>query len=282
VTFSEDFSDPSAFASRFVHDVGNYIDAQGHRTADYLAAGGATPRYTFGDHDMACGNPATTSRTLDNADPDLEKYFWQCAPGGDNAKAHLMSGIDSTGYIVLSFSPAVQFDTVTRVCWSVNATDEGGGKWTNMIVVPEALYQQFAPRMDYVKFDFNVEGAPGDFNIQQGDHPSSKVWGVSDFRGTESGYSGADLFFYSGDQAHVTTDKAARYRHCVANNADGGSTLTVDRPDGSTSTYQMPQAIPAGPSRVVFQDEMYDPPKRAGYDPSHVTWHWDDIEISTL
>jgi hypothetical protein len=32
---------------------------------------------------------------------------------------------------------------------------------------------------------------------------------------------------------------------------------------------------------VIFQDTMYDPPKRELYDPIHVTWHWDNIRIET-
>lgn len=285
--FSERFEDPSAFDQRFVYDVGNYVEpyrgSNTPRTDDYLRAGGDTPAFTHGDHNMACGDPATTSRTLDNADPDLRKYFWACLPGNDPAKGHLMTGFDTTGYTVVSFSPNQSFTDVTKVCWDINATEEGGGKWTNMIIVPEALYQQFAPRMDYVRFDFNNQNAPGDFNIQQADHPGARFLGVTDFRGTQFVYNGDQLLDHpGGDTSHTTTDKAARYQHCFERTDATHAKLTVQRPDGPASVYNVNvgSAWPTGPVRVIFQDEMYDPPKREGYDPSHVTWHWDNIQIS--
>jgi hypothetical protein len=37
--------------------------------------------------------------------------------------------------------------------------------------------------------------------------------------------------------------------------------------------------IPSGKVRVIFQDDNYDPPKRDGYDPNKLTWHWDNILI---
>lgn len=287
VTFCEDFSNPDAFTSRFVHDVGDYVDFQHHHT-DYLidcCPWVDTNQNTIGDHagpDPMCGVPET-GRTLSNSEPgDRSQYFWQCGPTGP-ASSHLMTAFDSTGYNVVSFAPARSFTNVTKVCWEVNATDEGGGKWTNMILVPEALYQQFAPRMDYVKFDFNNDNAPGDFNIQQGDHPATKVFGVNDFRGTQFVYNGADVLAHpGGDTAQVTTDKRARYQHCFEKTGAATARLTVARPSGGTDVYNVDvgSAWPTGQVRVIFQDEMYDPPKREGYDPSHVTWHWDNIQIT--
>lgn len=271
------------FFGRFNTDVGNYVEpctpTRCPRTADYIASGGDTPLNTYGDHDFACDGP-DTFRTLSNAVPvnQLGQYFWWCAPGGPGT-GHVMTGFDTSGYAVVSFSPNQVVNNVSKVCWDINATDEGGGKWTNMIVVPEALYQQFAPRMDYVAVGFNQPNAPGDFNIQAGDHPGSDVWGVRDHRGGQHFYIG-DNELVTDDTAHVTTDKMARYRHCVQRTSATTSTLTVDRPEGGTSTYQLPSAIPQGPVRVIFQDEMYDPPKRVGYDPTHITFHWDNVVIS--
>jgi hypothetical protein len=148
-----------------------------------------------------------------------------------------------------------------------------------MIVVPEALYQQFAPRMDYVTSGFNTEGAPGDFNIQQGDHPGSQVWGVRDFRGSQHFYIGANELL-TDNSTFTTTDKMARYRHCVERTSATASTLTVARPDGTTTVLTLPSAIPQGPVRIIFQDEMYDAPKRAGYSDQQISWHWDSVLIS--
>lgn len=274
--------DPGAFDSRFVYDVGNYVDGQHHRT-DYLidcCPWVETNLVTYGDHNDMCSGP-DLQRTLDNADPDLRKYFWYCAPGGPTT-GHIMTAFDTTGYNVVSFSPNQTFTDVDHVCWKINATEEGGGKWTNMIIVPEALYQQFAPRMDYVRFDFNSQNAPGDFNIQMADHPGQSFFGVTDFRGTQYVYDGDVLLDHpGGDSAHVTTDKAARYQHCIDKTGATTARLTVQRPDGPDSVYNVDvgDAWPSGPVRVIFQDEMYDPPKRAGYNDHNVTWHWDDIEI---
>jgi hypothetical protein len=169
---------------------------------------------------------------------------------------------------------------VRKVCWEINATDEGGGKWTNLVIVPEALYQRFAPRLDYVTAGFNTPNLPGDFNIQAEDHPGQQVWGLKDFRGTQTFFVDDDVRFYSGDTSYTTTDKAARYRHCVEETSPTTSQLTVARPDGTTSTYTLPSGIPDGRVRVIFQDDMYNPPKRDGYDPNTVTWHWDNIVVT--
>jgi hypothetical protein len=271
------FDTPGDFFDRFNTDMGNYVDKTGtRRTADFIAAGGDSPRYTFGDHDENCSGPMNL-RTLDNADPDLSKYFYWCAPGGAGT-GHIMTAFDTSGYTVNSFSPKQSFIDVTKVCWSINATNEGGGKWTNMIVVPEALYQQFAPRMDYTGPGFNIDNEVGDFNIQDVDHPGVHVWGVKDFLGGQHPYYGDNTFF-DDFTMHVTTDKMARYQHCVTKTGPNSSELTVARPEGGVSTYTIPSAIPSGQVRIIFQDDMYDPPKRADYSDQHVTWHWDTILI---
>ncbi len=88
----------------------------------------------------------------------------------------------------------------------------------------------------------------------------------------------------------VNRDKAARYRHCMIDNGNGTITLTQDRPatillrrsdqvPGGLRTRTLRGSFPDGQVRVSFEDDMYDPPKRAGYDPTTLTWHWDNIEI---
>ena len=141
-----------------------------------------------------------------------------------------MTAFDGTGYTILAFSPNQTMTNVRQVCWDVNATEEGGGKWTNMIVVPASLYQRFAPRMDYVTEGFNNPNAPGDFNIQASDHPGLSVWGLKDFRGTLRLFQGDDTLWYSGDQSYTTTDKAARYRKCVTETTPGHLTITASGP----------------------------------------------------
>jgi hypothetical protein len=276
VQFSATFESAGDFYSRFVTDVGNYVDGSLTRVGDALGRVD-TPAAWSGDHDDACNGPET-ARTIDAR--QLDRYFWFCAPGGDPSKGHVMSAVNTTGYAILSFSPNQTFNNVHQVCWDQNLTDEGGGKWTNMVIVPESLYQRFAPRMDYVATGFNADNGPGDFNIQAGDHPGTSVWGVKVFRGTLELYQGDDMFWSNGNSAVVTADKAARFTHCVSQTAPGQVTLTQEQPDGGTATYVAPGNIPAGPVRVVFQDDNYNPPKRDGYNPDNVTWHWDNILVS--
>jgi len=291
--FAEGFSGPSAFRDRFAIFAGNFIDPQLRRTPD--APDWADPiTQVQADHDVAtCGDPNVSKRLLNakgRADAgDASKFFYQCAPGGDSAKAHVMTSFDTTMYAIMAFSPNRSFTDVSRICWDINATDEGGGKWTNVDVIPESLYRRFPSsdvdgkgtdgfRLDYVSEGFNTDGATGDFNIQAGDHPGTEVWGIKDFRGTQTQFVGDDVVFK--DNTVVTTaDHSARFQHCVVNKPGGGAVLTVQRPGGRTDTFDLPRAIPQGVVRVVFQDDMYDAPKRDGYSPSSVSWHWDNIQI---
>ena len=60
-----------------------------------------------------------------------------------------------------------------------------------------------------------------------------------------------------------------------------GVQITRARVGGGTDTYMVPGVhMPDGKVRVIFQDDNYDPPKRAGYSPANNTWHWDNIQIS--
>ncbi len=107
------------------------------------------------------------------------------------------------------------------------------------------------------------------------------MWGLKDFRGTLRLFQGDDTLWYSGDQSYTTTDKAARYRKCVTETTPGHLTITAERATGETSTYSVAGSFPPIEQvHVIFQDDMYDPPKREGYNPANVTWHWDNISIS--
>jgi hypothetical protein len=274
--FLATFDTPSDFYGRFNMYAGNFVDHQLHRVDWWLRNGGATPEVVQGDHDMSCGGPDTV-RNLDVRNPDWTQYFWYCAPGGDPSKGHVMTGFTTSGYVIFGFSPNRSFSNVHKVCWDINATEEGGGKWTNMVIVPEALYQRFAPRLDYTSPGFNNDGT-GDFNIQAEDHPGLDVWGIKDFRGGQHFYVGTEMLM-DDDIVRTTSDKAARYQHCVEETSPTTSRLTVARPGGGTSVYDLASGMPDGTVRVIFQDDMYDPVKRDGYSPNAVTWHWDNILI---
>jgi hypothetical protein len=201
--------------------------------------------------------------------------------------------MDMTGYGILSFSPNRTFNNVDKVCWDINATEEGGGKWTNVILVPEAEYKRHPNnvtnhpaegpyRMDYVTPGFNEDNAPGGANIQLRDIlPGNEWFGVKNFR--------ESLQVFHGDHAELVTpmhyaptvtDKAARFKHCMIDTAAGVQVTRVNAITGLTDVDNAPGwDFPRGDVRVIFQDDMYDPPKRDLYNPNNVTWHWDNIEI---
>ena len=51
-----------------------------------------------------------------------------------------MSGLNTSGYSLVSFSPKQSFTNVREVCWDMSLADLGGGKWANVVLVPEATY----------------------------------------------------------------------------------------------------------------------------------------------
>ncbi len=65
---------------------------------------------------------------------------------------------------------------------------------------------------------------------------------------------------------------------CIENAPSNQIQITNNRPDGPR-TYLIPGQIPQDARRVVFHDAEYDGPKRGGYDPHALTWHWDNIQV---
>ena len=105
--------------------------------------------------------------------------------------------------------------------------------------------------------------------------------GMKDEGGTVSWFQDQDNWGtqFAGWPGASTTDKAARYTHCLANQPNNVVQLTQATPDG-TRTIDMTGQIPSGPVRVVFEDDNYDPRKdEARYDSNVLTWHWDNIQV---
>ena len=220
--------------------------------------------------------------------------LWQCSPGGDPAKGHLMSAMNTTGYGILSFSPNQTFNNVGQVCWDINATDLGGGKWTNVILVPAAEYTRHPNkvakhpaegpyRMDYTTFGFNADNGPAVTSTSRPATCSAATSrsGLKNFRETLTLFHGDHALWSNAGRLPVTADKAARFKHCMID-TPAGVQITRDRVGGGTDTYTVPGVhMPDGDVRVIFQDDNYDPPKRDGYSPANNTWHWDNIQISS-
>jgi hypothetical protein len=93
--------------------------------------------------------------------------------------------------------------------------------------------------------------------------------------------------FYGGARGVKLSDKAARYKHCVADNGNGTLTTTIAQPNGRTVTQKVTGSIPRGEIRVQFGDDSYNPDKHfdiKGVAPNSsnlYTWHWDNIQIYT-
>jgi hypothetical protein len=272
LSFAEDFADPASFGARFDHGVsGNVAGNDWH-----------------GDHDTMCGNPNTTSRTIHVARPsEQETPFYQCAPGGDVSKAHLMTSINTEGYTIAWFSPRQSFSNLHRVCWDQNLTDLGGGKWTQVLFLTQAEAARSGGDLGFTSPEFPNDGGP---STPRG----SAAHGVKIFGGTAASWSsigewnafkpGTVQLMYNGGQGDDTTDKAARFQQCLTDNENGTLTLTRQQPNGGVLTGSVAGDIPNEPVRVVFEDDNYNPDKHQ--DPSVATntsfgytWHWDNIQI---
>lgn len=270
LAFSEDFRNQNSHKERF--DSGwsgewNAGSMWGRNRNDWHA-----------DHGMKCENPNTSHRTihLTSQQQAIEAAFYHCTPEGKEDKAHVMTSVNTEGFVTVWFSPKQTFRNVSMVCWDQNITDLGGGKWTIVNFLTPAEYAGQTD-LGYTSPDFPKGGATS----PQG--PAAN--GVKIFRGVMSSYSNGKI---QGGLTGVTvTDKAARYKHCVADNRNGTLTLTMAQPNGRSITRSVSGKIPDGEIRVQFGDDSYNPDKHLSINgaPENstglYTWHWDNIQIYT-
>jgi hypothetical protein len=198
-------------------------------------------------------------------------------PDGDPGKGHLMTSVNTEGYVTVWFSPKQTFENVSGVCWDQNITDLGGGKWTivNFLTAPE-----YAGKTDlaYTSPDFPKSGGA---SSTQG----SAANGVKFFRGGMNSYTDGKM--HGGARGVTVSDKAARYKHCVFDNGNGTLTTTTAQPNGRTISRVVSGSIPHGDIRLEFADDSYNPDKHfdaKGVPPNSsdlYTWHWDNIKIYT-
>ena len=229
------------------------------------------------DHGMKCENPNSSHRTihLTSQQQAGEAAYYYCAPDGNQDKAHVMTTVNTEGYVTVWFSPKQIFRNVSKVCWDQNITDLGGGKWT---VVNFLTPEEYAGKTDlgYTSPDFPKGGGP---SSPQG----AGANGVKVFRGAMSTYTNGK--FHEGARGVTGSDKAARYKHCVADNGNGTLTTTIAQPNGRTVSRTSTGKIPDGDIRVQFGDDSYNPDKHfdaRGAEPNSTgryTWHWDNIEV---
>jgi hypothetical protein len=271
-SFSESFETSAGFFARFDY---------GRSGFDWHGNPAAIETWR-GDHNAGCDPPGVNGdRTVhlraESGPPDSE-LFWYCAPGNDPAKGHVMTSINTVGYQIVWFSPARYFTNVKRVCWSQNLTSLGSRKWTNVVLVVRQNAEEYGGQLGM--------GGPG-FGPSEpntGIFPHFGTFGVKIYRGSAftwvaPGTSGnAQEYDYDFDPVDGLQDEATRYRHC-AEEVAGGIRVTQDRPGGSR-VWLLDGQFPDGDVRVVFQDDNYDPPKGDDASDDHLTWHWDDVEVT--
>lgn len=228
---------------------------------------------------MACGDPNLTSRTVHVA--NKEEIFYPCLPGGDPAKGHLMTSVDTKGYNIAWFSPKATFHNVRRVCWDQNHTDLGGGKWTTVTFVPLADVARVGGDLGFVGPGFTDPNGPSTSSF-----PSNGMSGLKVFRGGVEFWRDVGAVVTGSTSVGTTGDKAQRYQMCVTDNENGTVLLQVSGPAGNR-VVTVPGFIPNGDIRVSFEDDSYDPDKHFdadGVPPASsglYSWHWDRILIET-
>lgn len=270
VQFFEDFATPEGLYERFEGDV--------HFRANDYDRGASF----HGDHDMACGNPNVSARTVHVPDDDGQdlsaEVFYHCIPNGNPASGHFMTAMGPAGfgYSVLSLRPLQTFHDVTKVCIDASNTQLGGDVWWELSVVPKDDFDANGGRLDYITAqavgidDTGLDFPDEAFVYQLWDNKIRTYQGMDETL--------FDWFEWS------TADRAPRYQHCLTDNGDG--TVTIDRavgtpnccePDG-VRTVTVDGSFPAGESVVLIQHSTYDPPKH-GSGPDQTTIHWDNLLV---
>lgn len=253
-----------------------------------------------GDHNAKCDGPNTSrevSIVHDKADAatyeDFDEMFWWCAPKGPES-GHLMTGVITGGYNIAWFSPKPVFDDVRKVCWDINVTQMSSRKWTQVLFVTEEESHSYPSERGSGGYDLGFTNP-----IFRADNPDSvgpstgidpKFDDLAGLQILQNGwiawFEGSDHWapeFPKGEPVQNYTDKMARYTHCIEQVTPDTIRITQDRPESHGGSQQVDKQgkIPAGPVRVVFQDDNYNPPKADEYLPDTNTWHWDNIEVWT-
>jgi hypothetical protein len=271
LAFSEDFKTPASYKERFDYGWSGEWNAGSmfrEERNDWHA-----------DHGMMCENPNNSHRTihLTSQQQASEAAFYYCMPDGNPDKGHLMTSVNTAGFVTVWFSPKQIFHNVSKVCWDQNITNLGGGKWT---IVNFLTAAEYAGKTDlgYTSSDFPKNGGP---SSPQG--PAAN--GVKVFHGVMHSYTSGE--FREGARGVTVSDKATRYRHCVIDNGNGTLTTTIAQPNGRTVGRIVAGNIPDGDIRVQFGEDSYNPDKHfdgKGAAPNSTglyTWHWDNIQIYT-
>lgn len=231
------------------------------------------------DHNMACSTP-DMKRTIDIANPADD--FFACAD-------HLMvSEGDTSGYSMAAFWPKQTFLTVSKVCWSVNLTDEGARQWWEVAVMPVGHNPMVSnsgspfaePNAGKLYTD---TGVTSPFTAVPPDAQTAiAAWsGVDGYKGVlrvNGAAFGAGETANDAQMVDAGNDIKTRYPACFTDNKNGTLTFTISGPGGVVKSNTEPGRFPAGPLKVVFKNHVYHPVKDGT--PVSRTWHYDDIVIT--
>jgi hypothetical protein len=275
-----------AFSEAFATDQRGRFDFQLHTSSN----GGVPTKIAdqfVGEHNLACQGPDThrdvhggmaAGTFLDVSGSELS---WWCAPTGDAAKGHFMTALDTTDIATLSFTPKQTFNNVTQVCWDQNMNDLGEAKWVNVFVVPADDIAAHGGNFSYAAvsglsfggIDRMPPAGSFDFTWLRGSTFANK-WGPNATH-TETMNFWASTFGH-GMVPQGPLDSAPRFQICLTS----GGNMVIHRPDGTTDTRALGTTFPAGAVKVIFQDASYNPAKHNG-SVDRVSWHWDNIVVST-
>ena len=292
--FTANFATPQDFFGRFQTQV---------------FTGGTTERGThtdwLGDHSMECGGPTTKRHIHHESHADDANLFWHCAPNGPDS-GHLMTSFLTEGYGQVDFAPNRSFTNIRKVCWDQSMVGLPR-KWVQVVVIPEALYQQNNGALNYGLPELQpvpagdtlaigplpIEASTGR-PMWPGRDAFNNVWAPQwdSFVGVFTVGSVNGIYSKQGNHADFggreITDPAPRFRHCMTDLENGTMRFVIDLPGGTLNEKDvtLPGSLPNGPARVIFQDDTYDAFKADNPDPTGLnggtvesTWHWDNITI---
>ncbi len=288
--FVEDFEDGDAM-SKF--DFGIY-----HRD-DVLMRHTEWPA----DHPMAgpddvCG-PPTETRVVQRGERDSgfnDEWIYRCVPGGDLAKAHVMTSIGHTsGYSIGGFAPVREFSDVREVRWDVNQTDLGDRQWTEVVLIPVDRFDfQELPCLTGLPCDTVTHAETGSVGTHWAGKRSRRI--VTPDEPSGYGQAGGDLGYRCKDCPYAPglrfgeaygegdpalTSVAIRRKNYFRDNGDGTLTWGFELDDGSFHDFTVPGSFPPGRVKVVFKDHNYTPLKSPAtlLPETTFTWHWDNIAV---
>ena len=180
------------------------------------------------DHCSAPEEKRTITRGERSSDFN-DDWIYRCAPGGDAAKAHLMTSIgDTSGYSIGSFSPKQTFNGISEVRWDVNLTDLGNRQFPEVKIIPSNKFnlQNMPCAIDWFPCDTSSHkqlGSVGTSVFNQ--------YTLGNVRGSTFGEDQWGVWINVGDPALESI--RTRRTHFLRDNGNGTITFGIEQEDGN-------------------------------------------------